>query len=501
MVVTGYPSNTFAILRLFFTAFAILAWGCGCHRERPAPVPAPIVQNEQYLVGAHYYVWYPKNFTQGFLRGALRPAQEPLLGLYNSTDPKIAEQQIAWCSQYGIDFLTVNWWPTRAKQNNAMRSGFMKARNLGDIRFCIFYEAWALGFDNKTGATIFTEEKADRLVRDVVGLAEEFFPHPSYLRIQGRPVLLLYLTRTFAGKYREAIARTRTELRRRGMEPYLIADEIFWGAIAQTDKPDGTPWGENRPQRERIALFDAVFGYNLYDWAQKQHAGYAARSRFVPDVCGLYREYQATLPPSVALVPTLIPGYNDRGVRVKENHFAIPRQWDEGAEEGSFLAESFDRIGFPWIDPRLNMLLITSWNEWNEDSAIEPLRPTPATTRDRSNTGTLFTEGYRYEGHGFRHLEVVRTKTVAVAGRCVTEQGVPLKGIPITAWAGREQVGADTSDSLGYYTLSRLRMPPGSYRLEADHKLERAITVTREQALMQDFMLPSEKSSIPQAAP
>jgi hypothetical protein len=38
-------------------------------------------------------------------------------------------------------------------------------------------------------------------------------------------------------------------------------------------------------------------------------------------------------------------------------------------------------------DPRLHAILITSWNEWNEDTAIEPLSPAPPTADDASRDG------------------------------------------------------------------------------------------------------------------
>ena len=83
--------------------------------RRPAG-PPPIVQDDQILVGAHYHVWYARNFSQGTLRDRLDPPQQPVLGRYDSTDPTTAEQHIAWCSQYGIDFLTLDWWPNRPSQ-------------------------------------------------------------------------------------------------------------------------------------------------------------------------------------------------------------------------------------------------------------------------------------------------------------------------------------------------------------------------------------------------
>jgi hypothetical protein len=56
------------------------------------------------------------------------------------------------------------------------------------------------------------------------------------------------------------------------------------------------------------------------------------------------------------------------------------------------------------------MMLVTSWNEWSEDTAIEPAASAPATASDRSRSGSVYTQGYRYEGYGTRYLDILREK-------------------------------------------------------------------------------------------
>ena len=66
-------------------------------------------------------------------------------------------------------------------------------------------------------------------------------------------------------------------------------------------------------------------------------------------------------------------------------------------------------MGKPLVDPRLRAILITSWNEWNEDTAIEPLSRSAATIEDASGR-RFFTQGYSYEGFGTIYVDVVRDR-------------------------------------------------------------------------------------------
>jgi hypothetical protein len=53
------------------------------------------------------------------------------------------------------------------------------------------------------------------------------------------------------------------------------------------------------------------------------------------------------------------------------------------------------------------MVMVTSWDDWNEDTGIEPIPGTP-TDADDSPMGNGYTQGYEYGGEGSSTLSTLR---------------------------------------------------------------------------------------------
>ena len=275
------------------------------------------------------------------------------------------------------------------------------------MKFCIFYETIDLGFDQSVVATVFDEGTKQRFIEDMEEIGRTFFSNPQYLRINNRPVVFFYVTRTLSGLYREAFTEARARLQNLGFDPFFIGDEIYWSV--SVDGPSG-PELSSEPNVARIRLFDAITAYNLYAPGFTTHAGFAATSQHLSDSAALYEQYRQAAD-GIPIVPSVLPGYNDRGHRLNTDHYVIPRQFSPGMSQGSLLREFFNQIGLPYADPVLRMVVVTSWNEWNEDTAIEPIGPAAETTTDVQ--GQTYTQGASYGGSGFEALEVIRDITGA----------------------------------------------------------------------------------------
>jgi hypothetical protein len=67
----------------------------------------------------------------------------------------------------------------------------------------------------------------------------------------------------------------------------------------------------------------------------------------------------------------------------------------------------FREVAVPGVDPRAPIIFITAWNDWNEDTGVQPVPGVP-TTRDDSPSGTAYTQGLTYGGEGDSAFRVLK---------------------------------------------------------------------------------------------
>ena len=387
------------------------------------------------LVGAYYYLWNPENLSTGTLRAHLVPPQAPPPSLVDSSNPSTATRDIANARRAGIDFFAVDWWPYDPgysgrdyRRADAAMGSFLAARDLRRIRFAMFYETWNLGFQPVRESTPVTFQMELHFDADMIHFAEAYFHNPSYLRVDGRPVVFLFLTRTLTGDVAGMIHGAREVLRARGFDPYFIGDEVYWRVTPETLSPAG-PVLTTTPQVDRIEQFDAVTSYTLYYGDSEpafgpvaDSSGYPGTTRIAEDQRFLLTAYRNATGGRVPVVPDIAPGFNDRGFRLPNNHPAEPRQWLPGDGPATTLDHLFRCVAIPELDPALPMVMVTSWDDWNEDTGIEPVGGVP-TRADDSASGDAYTQGYTYGGEGRAALRTLRRDVTQLDRRAATASG------------------------------------------------------------------------------
>lgn len=359
------------------------------HESNPSKVAFGRIINiyDDYLTGVYYYPWYGFHKWSGeYTRDYLVPKQPPLLGEYSNRDEEILCQHLDWMEQYGIDFFVSSWWGQDSEEDIVLKDYIMDLLNNRSIKFTIYYELLKDG-TSANGEVYVDEAREDILVNDFFYIANNYFDHPNFLHVNGKPVVFLYACRALSGNYVEAFNRIRNELNNIGYDLYLIGDEMHWG----------------NPSLSHISILDGISPYLMYGFST--HQGYPLDVGFYADISRKTLQWEDSCHNvGKDLIPNVHPGFNDRGIR-QNTHYASPRQYTNGAEYGSSF-EEYIKVMRTFVDPDLRMIMITSWNEWHEDTQIEPTIITTPTNRDISASDTFFTQGYMYEGYGTKYLEI-----------------------------------------------------------------------------------------------
>ena len=359
-------------------------------------------QPNPYLVSASYYPWYqPSAFDytecfNGTLRGELAPPQLPVLGKYDSRQEDVVTQQIAWSTAAGINVWDMEWVMPNDFLDNAIQNTILTNPHIGDMRFAIFYD-YAIRFNSDDNLT---PDKVTTILSDFQYLATHYFSHPSYLKVgQGRPVVFFYssLALNPIPAVQQMVASLRKAMSDAGFNVYLIGDEYY--ALVP-------------PNPARIANWDAIFGYNVY----VNYAGYSDDNGYLAFHSTMYGQYQAVAQQlGVDFIPSVMPGFNDRAVRrTCANNPALARRTSAKAAEGSMFASFLKDLALPYANnSQLKMIHITTFNEWHEDTQIEPSVLTAPTSTDTSPTGSQYTQGLVYQGYGTTYLDIIRNQIAA----------------------------------------------------------------------------------------
>jgi glycoprotein endo-alpha-1,2-mannosidase len=349
-------------------------------------------------VGAYYYPWYGPNagghHYQNVMRMHTTPGtQPPALGTYNSRDSNVIATHIDQSHLGNISMWAMSWWGPNTYEDVTIRNSILTHPRASELSYTIHYES-----SGRLGT--FASPNYANLVTDFRYLGQNVFSNPNYMRIDGRPVIFMYLSREYFKSQPgwDALANVRTIMQNEfGYNPYIVGDHFF-GNIA--------PGGQ---------YLDAITAFDVYGQTFGSRPTNIASINRLEDNYDFVDQYAEHI--GVDFIPAVSPGYNDTAVR--SGNAPSPRYLVDAAygptTQGSTLSEMLDRAVLPHTDPDINdLLMVNSFNEWHEDTQIEPTIIAPKTNTDDTPSGMGYTAGYDYEGYGNLYLNILREKTLTV---------------------------------------------------------------------------------------
>ena len=329
-----------------------------------------------------------RNWAGLYLRSRLNPYQEPQLGEYSSRSEAVIRQHVEWAQQADMDFFAVSWRGDNTYGHTTLVNYILPDTTFGKIRWCILYETPTVLAGNPDAATInLTMDARETLLRHLLDFNRDFFSLSNYLRIDGKPVIILRRSRLITGDPWIALNAVRHAYSDStlGETYYLIGDEAIWGSVSI-------------PNNDRLRAMDAITGIDI--GVLTQHNGYPQSTGFISDLSTMWQTYASAaqgLESPIPLVPMVWPGFNDRASS-QVQHPVIAREMTSGTTQSGSAYEQVWTVANTMVgEPAV--VLLNSFNSWQTDTQVEPIA-------DNGNelgttTPTTLTEGIRY----FPYLE------------------------------------------------------------------------------------------------
>ena len=186
------------VLALAGALFGVIA--LSCLSASPETMEVQKDKVAQPILYAHYYGWYgPDQWGQP-------RTNDPSLGLYNSDDNASVEKHIEWGKRAGIKVFSVSWHGQGSVTDKQLKdhlvpeiTGQQDAES--GLEFMILFETPDV-LDVRHGNLIdFDDEHSDGVSRgdwflqEMEYLADTYFNTENYHRVDGRPVVFIYLLR------------------------------------------------------------------------------------------------------------------------------------------------------------------------------------------------------------------------------------------------------------------------------------------------------------------
>lgn len=307
--------------------------------------------------------------------------RHPLWGYVNEADRYVMEMQIAAAADHGVNVFIYDWYwyDGMPYLEGCLNDGYLKARNNDRVKF---YLMWAnhdvnLAWDKRNADDAFTERNGSILWRGSLDRAEfekiarrwieKYFSRPSYYKIDGKPVLMIYDLPNFVlGMGSVAAARDALDwFRAQTVGAGFPGVELQVSLRQESNQPLVPIPGQSVGTQEQVIKELGVDSLSHY-----QFAHFADMNRnyedIVRDAAAEWdrdsARYAAKYYPHVSIGWDASPRAKQFiGGVVKNNP---PEQFEKALLKAKAFIDAHP--------DRAPLITVNSWNEWTETSYLQP---------------------------------------------------------------------------------------------------------------------------------
>ncbi len=318
-------------------------------------IPAPEPVQTDILVGAHHCpIWESDRSSLSRWSQVINkhPERKPALGFYSQENPEVADWETKWAVEHGISYFIYCWYrksqggPVQTRFSSAIHEALLKSQFADRMKFTIMWENQARG----TSGVADEKDLFDNLLPFWM---ENYFKHPSYLKIDNKPVLFIYrpefLVKDLGSVENvvNAFDKMRQTCRNAGFAGLYILGEY---------RGTGT---RHLKHMKKLGL-DYTFAYC---WSIPDNP--TPEQAIVKQMEYIRKTQELNILPQVVTVSQAWSGWRDEG-----SIWKIPPSGFE-----TLLRQAKDFIGtLPANELGSRMLILDNWNEWSEGHYIAPYR-------------------------------------------------------------------------------------------------------------------------------
>lgn len=312
--------------------------------------------------------WWGEGFTEWtnvrrsrpMFAGHCQPEEpHPSLGYYDLSDIEVMRKQAELARHYGIyGFCFHHYWFSGKRLMEKPVDLLLDAPSI-DIRFCLNWanENWTRRWDGAEHEVLIAQnhspEDDEAFMVDVL----RYFRDPRYIRIQGRPLFLVYHPGILPDM-RETLSRWKAVCIRHGEHvPYFVMCMSFandapqkFGFDAAVQFPPHRPWerGGDLLARATVEHQDKAFRGKLFAYDDLKNSALQALG--------------------TGIIPCVVPAWDNTPRRlVRSSIYA-------GSTPGSYADWLVRACRFSSRNIPESLVFINAWNEWAEGAHLEPIK-------------------------------------------------------------------------------------------------------------------------------